>query len=271
MDSGRFPIFRRAAVATRGLLKFHRFPYAAPNALPGADQSRGVSHWNSPKREKGTELKLEKIFFWAKRILVFHGLYLVVIIPGSWLYERLSMGDMVAFASQICERDVFGPDDFDELRYLGVNISALTPVVGARVRFSEVFVVAVWGMYSDGLSDTEIQEFVSKLPTGEVPGEFLTPPLPDLHAETTTTLMMRGILQPGKHCREPFVTVTASHGGVYHQNPSFASVREFPLLHLSPAVSVLVAYLVPLVIFLLFLLVRRAGTYFSKFPKNSRS
>ena len=131
-------------------------------------------------------------------------------------------------------------------RYLGVNIHAVKPLLNARVRFSDTLSVVQWGLYSAGLSDSETQSFLSELPKGNLLNPFLTPPLPDLSAETSTTLTMLA-LAADEECRgrDPYwVEVTTSQGDVYHINPNVTQIREFPSLFLEAHWAMVVAYLV---------------------------
>ena len=133
------------------------------------------------------------------------GLFVLISQSGSLIHQFISFTDLVAIAAPICEQYVFGPmDDLSpyfskDLRLLGVNIYARNRVRNARIRFSKVFTVREWGMYSDGLADAEIESFLSELPTGPLPSEFITPPLPDLPANTRTAVMMIG-RQPVDDC-----------------------------------------------------------------------
>ena len=206
----------------------------------------------------------KKFLPWIKNVLAVYGLLLLIALPGQRIYQTVSMTDAVAFVIPICERYVFGPTDevsfysSKEWRYVGVNILASNPVINPRVRFSDVFLVTEWGMYSDGLSDAEIQDFLSELPIGELPNEFVTPPLPDLAAETMTTLMMIGRPLLDGYCGSTsHVEMTATQGDIYHGVQNSRTVREFPNLFLSPGWLVVAFYVVPLVIIAALFLVRR--------------
>ena len=176
---------------------------------------------------------MNKVFPWVKGALALVGLLSLLFQAGSWLYRVVSMQDVVAFVVPICERYVFGPTDevslysSKEWKYVGMRIFALNPVINPRVRFSDVFSVTEWGMYSDGLSDAEVQAFLSKLPIGKLPSEFVTPPLPDLPVETWTTLMMIGQPLTDEYCGKSHVEMTATQGDIYHAGP-LRFLREPP-------------------------------------------
>ena len=173
----------------------------------------------------------------------------LIVQPGWWLYQT-AFEDVAAIVTPICERYVFGQANGSTARYLGVNIHAVKPLLNARVRFSDTLSVVQWGLYSDGLSDSETQSFLSELPQGNLLNPFLTPPLPALSAETSTTLTMIA-LAADEECRgrDPYwVEVTTSQGDVYHINPNVTQIREFPSLFLEAHWAMVVAYLVLFVI-----------------------
>ena len=203
----------------------------------------------------------KKILTWVQYTLALVGLLSLLFQTGSWLYRSVSMQDAVAYVVPICEHYVFGPTT-DEAsfyssegwKYVGANIFALNPVINPRVRFSDVFFVTEWGMYSDGLSDAEVQAFLSELPIGELPSEFVTPPLPDLPVETWTTLMMIGRPLANEHCSKSHVEMTATQGHIYHTVPNRWFVRE-----LSFGLGGLLV-----VAFCVFLFATLFGTFFSR-------
>ena len=139
----------------------------------------------------------------------------LIVQPGLWLYRTVSE-DVAAIVTPICERYVLGQVNGSTARYLGVNIYAVKPLLNARVRFSDALSVVQWGLYSDGLSDSETQSFLSELPEGRLLNPFLTPPLPTLSAETSTTLTMLAVAA-NEECRgrDPYwVEMTTSQGDV---------------------------------------------------------
>lgn len=167
-----------------------------------------------------------------------------------WIYEKASLNNAVAFVLPICERFVIGrtTSDDNEGMLLGANIVTVNPALNMRVRFSNVFSAVTWGMYSDGLSDQEAQAFLSELPEGTLPDEFVTPPLPDLAADTTTTLTFLGVALDEEHCNTEHVTVTTTQGDVYHASSGYRQFREFPALFLGPFEVTLLAYLLPILL-----------------------
>ena len=173
----------------------------------------------------------------------------LIVQPGLWLYRTVSE-DVAAIVTPICERYVLGQVNGSTARYLGVNIYAVKPLLNARVRFSDALSVVQWGLYSDGLSDSETQSFLSELPEGRLLNPFLTPPLPTLSAETSTTLTMLAVAA-NEECRgrDPYwVEMTTSQGDVYHINPNVTQIREFPSLVLEAHWAMAAAYLVLFVI-----------------------
>ena len=183
----------------------------------------------------------------------------MLVVPGAWIYQKASLNNAVAVVLPICERFVLGrtTSDNNVSKLLGVNIVTVNPVPNARVRFSNVFSVVSWGMYSDGFSDQEAQAFLSELPEGTLPDEFVTPPLPDLAANTITTLTVLGITLDEEHCATPHVTVTTTQGDIYHVDPTIRQLREFPSLFLGPFQLTLLAYLLPILLLGFTWLVRR--------------
>ena len=159
------------------------------------------------------------------------GLLSLVALPGQWIYSQLSLNDAAAFVIPICERYVFGSTDdivvpFEkDYRYIGANIFALKPNISSRLRFSDVFFVEEWGMYSDGLSDNEIQAFLAQLPLEVTPSEFVTPPLPNLAAETRTTLMFLGRALIDEDCSVSHVEASAIEGEMYHARQNSGDQR----------------------------------------------
>ena len=172
------------------------------------------------------------------------GMVGVMLQPGWWLY-RTVMEDITAIVTPICERYVLGQNSRSTTRYLGVNIYAVKPLLNARVRFSDTLSAVEWGLYSDGLSDSERQSFLSELPEGALPNPFLTPPLPALGADTSTTLTMLAVTA-NEECRgrDPhWVEMTTTQGDVYHINPNVTQVREFPSLFIEAHWAIVAAYL----------------------------
>lgn len=156
-----------------------------------------------------------------------------IVQPGWWLYRTFTE-DVAAVVTPICERYVLGQDSEGTGRYMGVNVYAVKPLLNARVRFSDTLSVVEWGLYSNGLSDSERRLFLSELPEGALRNPFLTPPLPALAADTSTTLTMLAVAA-NEECRgrDPYwVEVTATQGDVYHVNPNITQIREFPSLFL---------------------------------------
>ena len=191
---------------------------------------------------------LEKLPPWANNLLVIYGLITMLFVPGVLIYEKASLNNAVAFVLPICERYVLGETTSDDITgmLLGVNIVTVNPALNVRVRFSNVFSAITWGMYSDGLSDQEAQAFLSELTEGNLPDEFVTPPLPDLAADTTTILTFLGVTNDEEHCNTQHVTVTTTQGDIYHASPGFRQLREFPALFLGPFEVTFLAYLLPI-------------------------
>ena len=202
---------------------------------------------------------------WVTKILALFG-FIALIVQPSWRLYQEAVRDAVAFVVPICERYPLEANRENRTRYLGVNIYALNPVLNARVRFSGIDAVLRWGLYSDGLSDTEIQSFLSELPTGEplALNEFMTPPLPALSAETSTTLMMIALTPADDDCRDrdPYwVNMTTSQGDVYH-GINFWRFREAPVFFLEANWAIFAAYLVlfsAIVAFAIYRYTHRAG------------
>ena len=195
------------------------------------------------------------------------GLLVLIGQSGPLIYQFLSFSDVVAIAVPICEQYVFGPMDDSspyfskDSRLLGVNIYAANPVRNARIRFSKVFTVREWGIYSDGLADAEIESFLSELPTGTLPSEFITPPLPDLPANTRTAVMMIG-RQPVDDCGA-FVDVTTTQGTIYQGAVYYAEseVRIMTMswsIFLNQGVLRIISYVLPIAVAIAFFLARLA-------------
>ncbi len=171
---------------------------------------------------------------WVKDLGLFLALFPWVVAPGVWVYQKLSLSDAIAVAYPVCEYLPFlsSPNTQFEPGLLGINIYAVKPVRDAQIRFSDIFIVTKWGMYSNGLTETAREEFVTKLPTGELPDNFITPTLPTLPPDSSTTLNAVGFMPPTyEHCFErgsDWFEVIALEGQVYHADPSFRNLREMP-------------------------------------------
>ena len=185
------------------------------------------------------------------------GLVVVIGQSGSLIYQLFSFNDVAAFAVPICEEYAFGPTDdispyfSKDYRLLGISIYATNPVRNARIRFSKVFTVREWGIHSDGLSDAEIESFLSELPTGPLPSEFITPPLPDLPANTKTAVMMIG-RQPVEDCGA-FVDVTTTEaailqGSIYYDASGASIMAKSWFIFINQGMLRIISYVLPLAV-----------------------
>ena len=230
-----------------------------------SEQPQGVvGETDAPKRwTRNIWQASKKGFLLTRNVWVAWGLLSLIAIPGQWVYRAVSLNDAVAIVVPICERYVFGPNDDivvsleKDYRYIGANIYAFKPTLNARVRFTDVFSVSEWGMYSDALSDEEIQTYLSQLPTDITPSEFVTPPLPDLAAETETSLVMLGRALIDEDCRELHVEMSAIPGEIYHAREDIRMLREFPSLLFHPLWLVALVYLLPIAVWILVRVVPR--------------
>ena len=193
----------------------------------------------------------------AKDILALSALIGILIVPGQWIYKKISFDDVAGVALPVCERYVFGSTGSHEHRLLGARVFALETMSNVKVQFSGVDSVIDWGIHSDGIRHSSMEEFESELPRGAIPRRYLTSPLPDLPAGSMTTLMMIGSMANGENCSDSTVEVSSRSGKVYHGRSSFTTVREIPMLFLSPAQLVVIVYLIPLTLVSAIAIIRR--------------
>ena len=188
---------------------------------------------------------------WVVDIGRFLALLPWVVGPGIWAYQALSVSDdVVAFGRPICERYEFIRQDgasVNSIRIIGADIFAVEPVRDAQVHFTDVPYIADWGLYSESLSLEARETYLRRLPTGELPGNYVTPPLPTLPPESITTLTALVITPEDRQCyvQDLFlVEVITSTGVVFHTNPSFWTVREMPAIMFQPLMLVVGMYAV---------------------------
>ena len=168
-----------------------------------------------------------------------------VVGPGWYVYQALSLPDAVAFGRPVCERYIFIAGT-DSVRLLGMEIYTIEPTQGAQIRFLDMPHVVDWGLYSDGLTLEDQEAFLMRLPTDELPEVYMTPPLPTLPSESTTTLTAVGVADD-RRCRDrnpDWAEAITSTGTVYHADPSFVTVREIPSFMLQPLILVAGLYVV---------------------------
>ncbi len=186
---------------------------------------------------------LKKITPYVNIISLVGWLLMLIVQGGAWVYQTyFSLDNIVIFAVPICERYSFGPEaepaNFDpgaqaffsrnwkDYKYVGVNIFADRTVSDVRIRFRGVFHVVRWGILSDGLSDSESETFLSELPTGTLhSADFITPPLPDLPAESATTVTML-VNQIGTCNESPVEVTTTTQGEVVHGATNKVLIEE---------------------------------------------
>ena len=201
------------------------------------------------------------------------GWLLVLAVQGSaWIYQTyFSLGDVVIAAVPICERYSFGPvaesPNFDgdqavfnrnwkDYKYVGVTIFASRTVSDVRIRFHRVFHVVRWGIVSDGLSDPELEAFLSELPTGSLrSAEFITPPLPNLPSDSATTVTML-VNQIGTCNESPIEVTTTTQGEVIHGATNKFLINERPSVFIGFPWFFAITVVIPLVIVIVFLSIR---------------
>ncbi|MDD9997533.1 MAG: hypothetical protein OXQ89_07275 [Rhodospirillaceae bacterium] len=188
---------------------------------------------------------------WVVDIIHFLALLPWVVGPGIWAYQALSVSDdAVAFGRPICEGYEFIPRDgvsVNSIRLVGADIFAMEAVRDAQIHFRDVPYIADWGLYSEALSLEARETYLRELPTGELPGDYVTPPLPTLPPESITTLTALVITPEDRQCyvQDLFlVEVITSTGTVFHTNPSFWTVREMPAVIFEPLLLVAGMYAV---------------------------
>jgi len=176
----------------------------------------------------------------AGYLLALYALIHLVASGINGIHQFLTLSSLAGMARPVCEPFLFppimvepSPAALDPFRIVGVEIVARNRMENVRVRIRGIRGVLAWGMTSDALSVSEVNEYKAKLsqlgPTERLPTETLvTPSIAELPANSSTTIVALAAIKYGFECKEDdWLTVTSTSGTVWHGISSFVLAREF--------------------------------------------
>jgi len=175
-------------------------------------------------------IRIKPIATFCIYITSIFGFLILIINVAGWIYKKATFKDIAGIARPICERfpfnqEVKGTMPSQPGRIIGVSLLAENDISDVRIQISDSINIINWGMTSDTLSISEQNEFLSKLPKGES-FFFISPPLPPLVKDSTTTLVALVAVSEEGICINPnWLKVSANKRKFLYVNNLFFTIR----------------------------------------------